>query len=112
MPNYFEKYLKKLEEETQYTYDDMWIGGRLKRTYVLDKPIHLRSYDGSKSSNNDEEKHANTECQIMKTFVELTNLTKKYGRTLHFDGAVESNPTLEEDIYRRQNSQKSQYVIY
>jgi len=65
----------------------------------------LKSYSGSESRKNDTENtHINIECQIMKTFVKLTNLTNRYDIKLHFDGDVEYNPTIDEDIHSRINS--------
>lgn len=62
MDNFF----KKLKQVTDRVYDNIWIGGKTKKEYVL-------------------EAHKRTECNILKKFVKTTNNDKKYDRTLYYE---------------------------
>ena len=97
--NYLCKFLEQIKKQTDYIYDEMWVGGRVKKTYILENPPILKTYEKNEDENNDDKtKYINKECDILKTFVDLMNKTEKYDVKLYYENNT-INPTFEEDVY-------------
>ena len=99
------KFLKECEQKTQDIYNKLVVDDsndeKSTRAYIFDPSVQIKTYyDYEKVNVNDIKRQnlTNKPCEILKTFVKLTNLTNQYNKKLHYETLLYS-PTFEDDIY-------------
>ena len=112
MRQLYKDYLKKIEKKADEAYEKH-INGESKETsvtFVLNEdeaPILTKFYSGDEiPSEKNLQNVKSNDCEILKTFAKLSNLTQRYDHELHFRNKL-IGPTFEEDIYDKMNCKLS-----